>query len=77
MVPEFDPVRPVHPTWPGRRTPEEGDERKRPRRGPVTGQEDEPGNEGTDDGESPERDDRRGGGSSEPGGTGRHVDDYA
>ncbi len=74
MAAEFDPVRPVHPTWPGRRVPEEGDERKRQRRGPGTSQEDEPSNEGADDGQSPARDDRRGGGT---GGTGRHVDDYA
>jgi len=25
------PIRPVHPSWPGRRVPEEGDERKRQR----------------------------------------------
>lgn len=74
MAAELDPVRPVHPTWPGRRVPEEGDERKRQRRGPDTAQEDEPGNEQAGGGESGERDERNGG---RTGSSGRHVDDYA
>lgn len=85
MAGEFDPVRPVHPTWPGRRVREEGDERRR-QRGPVTGQDDEngKGNGNDDRGQSRDRDDHTDNPPDNPpdtppdtGGSGRHVDDYA
>ena len=75
MVAELDPVRPVHPTWPGRRVPEEGDEPKRHRRREAD--------------EDPDRSDEHGGGedsgeqaggrpaSPGPDGIGHHVDEYA
>jgi hypothetical protein len=75
MVPEFDPVRPVHPAWPGRRVLEEGDEPKRQRPLPEGREEcdgDDPGGRQ----EPGDQGDRR----REPpagGGAGQHVDEYA
>lgn len=79
MAGEFDSVRPVHPTWPGRRVREEGDERRR-RKGPVTGQDDENDNGNDDRGQSRDRDEHKDNPPDNPpntGGSGRHVDDYA
>lgn len=73
MTAEFDPVRPVHPTWPGRRVPGKGEERKRR---PDADQEGEPGNGDAGGSEPGDRDDRTGN-PPDSGGSGRHVDDYA
>ena len=48
MPAELDPVRPVHPSWPGRRVPEEGDERKRQR--PSSGGDDRNDQDGEEHG---------------------------
>lgn len=87
MASEFDPIRPVHPSWRGRPVPERGDESKRHRRWP--GEREDASDEATEDSgarpdadpsetdqTAPER-------SREPpadgteGESGHHVDDYA
>jgi hypothetical protein len=76
MVPEFDPVRPVHPAWPGRRVLEEGDELKRQRPSPENrGERDRADDQagGQEPGEYADR--RRDPPASD--GAGQHVDDYA
>lgn len=55
MANEFDPIRPVHPSWRGRPVPERGDDAKRPRRWP--GEREDAPEESTDDsGSRPDRD---------------------
>ena len=75
MVPELDPVRPVHPTWPSRRVPEEGDEPKRQRPPPDARedheQSDEQGGRDDPEGQSGRRHDPPG-----TDGIGHHVDEY-
>ncbi|OOG26213.1 hypothetical protein B1C78_05260 [Thioalkalivibrio denitrificans] len=70
MAADLDPVKPVHPGWPSRPVPEEGDERRRyrPEVPPRDEAEDgEPGEgEPTPDNRRPPPDDS----------TGRHVDEY-
>lgn len=48
MPAELDSLRPVHPSWPGRRVPEEGDERKRQR--PPSGEDGRHDQDGEGDG---------------------------
>ena len=70
MAADLDPVKPVHPGWPSRPVPEEGDERRRYR--PVVPPRDEAEEEESGDGE-PTRDTPR---SPPDESTGRHVDEY-
>lgn len=80
-MPELEPVRPVHPAWPGRRVPEEGDQPRRQRPLPGAGAEPGPRDEG-----GLQQDERRPAepdpGQREPdrpatGGPGHHLDEYA
>ena len=76
MVPEFDPVRPVHPAWPGRRVLEESDELKRQRPSPESREERD---RADDQGGGQESGEERGRRPDPPAsdGTGQHVDEYA
>lgn len=87
MASEFDPIRPVHPSWRGRPVPERGDESKRPRHWP--GEREDASDDATDasgarpDAEQSEPDETAPERSREPpadgaeGESGRNVDDYA
>lgn len=71
MAADFDPIRPVHPAWPGRPVPEEGDDKRRPRPSPRDGD----GNKGPASGDEGGRgeEQRRPGSDDSPG---PHVDEY-
>jgi len=75
MVPELEPVRPVHPAWPGRRVPEEGDEPKRQRPRPDAREDPEHSDE---QGSGDDRGGQSGRRDNPPGtdGIGHHVDEY-
>lgn len=84
MAGELDPVRPVHPTWPSRPVPEEGDERKR---FPIPSQERDQGGRGSGRPGRGEREVPAGdpepdpeqppGNPSDDDPPGHHVDEYA
>jgi hypothetical protein len=63
---DLDPVRPVHPGWPSRPVPEEGDEKRRHPPAPPALDEAENEGETAEDQQRPPADDS----------TGQHVDEY-
>ena len=89
MASEFDPIRPVHPSWRGRPVPERGDESKRSRRWPNEDEDEDASDTATDDSrpwpdaDPSEPDQTEPDRSREPpadgaeGESGQHVDDYA